>query len=358
MRASLGVKISLLDGPTERLVCGTGDGCSRVLGEVTLAMGCLGAAAMVVRGVRSARLVLGALTVVALAAVGAVLWATTAGPAAGVRVFQSPPSGAEGNQARAYALALLAKLELPAGAQRAAWPARPGRLPQLFLPFWRADVVTAQALYRVGASTTSVSQFLTGHLPAGMQPRWEDPYGAGSNDRHVLDVPSHLPQGIAHANLAVVIIPRGSGSLIHAEAQVVWYPPRSTAEFIHLGRYRAVTVTVPAASGASRDGTVTRTFTSRAVIAELASLLNRLPGMLPTAFSCPAMAGGFAPSPYRLVFTPRSRRWPTIAAAPVGCWDGGILVGKHRQPALDFSRDKIIPVMLALMGQQAESGPR
>jgi hypothetical protein len=61
------------------------------------------------------------------------------------------------------------------------------------------------------------------------------------------------------------------------------------------------------------------------VIAELASLLNRLPGMLPTAFSCPAMAAAPArvPSPYRVVFTPQSRRWPTIVAAPVGCWDGG-----------------------------------
>ena len=43
---------------------------------------------------------------------------------------------------------------------------------------------------------------------------------------------------------------------------------------------------------------------------------------------------------------------PAITAAPVGCWTGGIVVGKHRQPALDFSRDKIIPVMLSLTGQQ------
>ena len=91
-----------------------------------------------------------------------------------------------------------------------------------------------------------------------------------------------------------------------------------------------------------------RTFTSRAVIAELALLLNRLPGMLPTAFFCPNVAVGSSrpPSPYPVVFTPWSRRWPMVAAAPVGCFDGGIVVGKHRQPALDFSRDKIIPAML------------
>jgi hypothetical protein len=309
---------------------------------------------MVLRSVRPGRLVFGALTAVTLAvafAVAVVLWATT-GPAAGVRVFQSPPSGAAGDMAREYALGLLAKLKLPAGAQQAAWPAQPGRLPQPMPPDWPTDAVTAQALYRAGASMGSVDWFLLGHAPAGMRPRWA--YAANGTDRFVLDVPAHLPRGIAQARLAMVIIPRGSSSLIRAEVQVVWYPPRSGAEYIRPGRYRSVTVTVPAASGARQGATVTRAFTSRAVIAELASLLNRLPGMLPTAFSCPAMTAAPArvPSPYRVVFTPQSRRWPTIVAAPVGCWDGGIVVGKHRQPALDFSRDKIIPEMLSLMGQR------
>jgi hypothetical protein len=255
--------------------------------------------------------------------------------------------------ARAYALGLLAKLRLPGGVRQAAWPARPERLAQPMLPYRPTDAVTAQALYRAGTSMGSVYWFLTGHVPAGMQPRWLGNVGNGS-DRYVLDVPAHLPEGIAHANLEAVIIPRGGGSLIRAEAQVVWYPPRSAAEYIHPGRYRSVTVTVPKLSEASGDATVTRTFISPTLITQLAALLNRLPGMLPIAFNCPAMRAGPPPSPYRLVFTRRSRQWPTIAAAPVGCWDGGIVVGKHSQPALDFSRDKIIPVMLSLMGQRAE----
>jgi hypothetical protein len=221
------------------------------------------------------------------------------------------------------------------------------------LPYWPTDAVTAQALYRAGASMGSVYWFLAGHVPAGMRPRWPGNIGNGS-DRYVLDVPAHLPQGIAQANLEVVIIPRGSDSLIRAEVQVVWYPLRSAAEYIHPERYRSVTVTVPKLSDASGDATVTRTFTSRAVIAELAELLNRLPGMPPTAFSCPDMTRPLTriPSPYGVVFTPRSR-WPTIVAAPVGCWHGGVAVGTHRQPALDFSRDEIMPVMLSLTGQQA-----
>jgi hypothetical protein len=61
--------------------------------------------------------------------------------------------------ARAYALGLLAKLRLPGGVRQVAWPARPGRLPQPVLPYWPTDAVTAQALYRAGASMGSVYWF-------------------------------------------------------------------------------------------------------------------------------------------------------------------------------------------------------
>jgi hypothetical protein len=297
--------------------------------------------------------VLGALAAVTVAAVALVLWAT-AGPAAGVRVVQLPPSGVAGNQARTYALGLLAKLKLPDKTQQATWPAQPDRLAQPSLPYWPTYAVTAQTLYRTTASTESVDQFLTTHVPTGMRLRWTYPPYINGNSSNLLDVPEHLPQSIAHANLAVVVIPRGSGSLIRAEVQVVWYPPRTAVEYIYPDRYWSVTVTVPVASTTSRGATVTRTFTSRSVIGQLATLLNRLPGMLPLAFSCPMMTSGLPPSPYRIVFTPRSRRWPTIAASPAGCYAGGVVVGGQRQTTLDFSHDKIIPVMLSRTGQSAK----
>src|SRR5262249_15720237 len=150
----------------------------------------------------------------AAAGVATVLWAAP-GPAEGVRVYQSPPSGTAGDMARGYALGLLAKLKLPAGAQRAAWPARPDRRPQPVLPYWPTDPVPAQALYPVRTSIGPVYWFLTGHVPTGRQPRWAGDPGNGT-DRYLLDVPAHLPRGVAHVNLEVVIIPRGSSSLIRA----------------------------------------------------------------------------------------------------------------------------------------------
>jgi hypothetical protein len=124
--------------------------------------------------------------------------------------FQSPPSGAAGSQARTYALGLLAKLKLPDKTQQATWPAQPDRLAQPSLPYWPTYAVTAQTLYRTAASTESVDQFLTTHVPAGMRLIWTYPPYT-NNDRNLLDVPVHLPQSFAHANLAVVVIPRGSG---------------------------------------------------------------------------------------------------------------------------------------------------
>jgi hypothetical protein len=63
-----------------------------------------------------------------------------------------------------------------------------------------------------------------------------------------------------------------------------------------------------------------------------------------------------SPWPYRVEFAPRSRQWPAIVAGPAGCWPGGVFAGGQKQPALDFDRDKIIPVMLSLMGQPAQQG--
>jgi hypothetical protein len=315
-------------------------------------MVCLGATAMVLGGARPKRLVLGVLAAVTLAAVAVVLWATT-GPAEGVRVVQSPPSGGDGNQARTYALRLLAQLRLPDEARQATWPAQPDRLAQPTFENWSTYAVTAQALYRDAASTESVDQFLTTHVPVGMRLRWSYPPYIG-NARNVLDVPAHLPSGIEHASLAVVVIPRGSGSLMNVEVQVVWYPLRTAVEYVYPDRYRSVTVTVPVISTTSPGATVTRTFTSRSVIEQFATLLNRLPGMPPTGFMCPMMTSGPPPSPYRIVFTPESRRWPMIAASPVGCDVGGVVAGGLKQPALDFSHDKIMPTMLSVMGQSAK----
>jgi hypothetical protein len=200
------------------------------------------------------------------------------------------------------------------------------------LPIYLADVVDARVLYRVGVPMDTVGQFLTGHVPPGMKPGEGDGQvarGGTTQAEYVNYAPGRLPSGIFSAEVATAIIPSGSGSLVSVEAQVVWYPPRSAAEYIHAGGYRSVTVTVPLGSGPPTS-TVTRTFASHAVVSELASLLNRSPAWVPSVQFCPAVPV----APYSVVFTPRAARWPRIVVTPGGCFVDGISVGGRGQPAL------------------------
>jgi len=64
------------------------------------------------------------------------------------------------------------------------------------------------------------------------------------------------------------VVPAGGGSLLRADAQVTWFPPRTQAQHVDPARFRAVTVSATLFN--SRRHTARRTFTAGAVIARLA----------------------------------------------------------------------------------------
>jgi hypothetical protein len=207
---------------------------------------------------------------------------TAQGTSLAVRVSPSPLSAnGPGKAAQTYALHLLAKLQLPPGAQRTAWAAWRSRLIKPVLPVFLHDVVTASLLYRVKSGIDATSGFLAGHVPPGMKPgegSGQIKHRGATEAKYVNYTPVHLPSAIASATLATAIVPDGSSSLLFAVAQVVWQPQRSAAEYIQPGGYQSVTIELPSGSGTS---SMTRTFTSPAVITQLASLLNRLPAEVP-----------------------------------------------------------------------------
>jgi hypothetical protein len=141
--------------------------------------------------------------------------------------------------------------------------------------------------------------------------------------------PRALPPGIYQAELAVALAPgRGGGSQGSATAQVTWYPPRSPAEHIDPARVRTVTVSARLLN--PRIRTVKRSFTSRAVIARLAGILNRLPA-LPAGevLSCPAIL-----ATYRAVFAGPGAHPGQVVATADGCLSVGMSVNGHPQPEL------------------------
>ena len=149
--------------------------------------------------------------------------------------------------------------------------------------------------------------------------------------------PRSLASGLTDAELSTAAMPSAGGdTLIRADASVSWFPPRSAAEQLNAASFRSVTAT--ATEVIPRPRTVTRTFTSPAVIGPLAALVNSLPATpYPdvAGMSCAVATG------YRLDFT------PGVVIYPGGCggsdaitvngkdqprlWDQGVLTAAARQ---------------------------
>ncbi|MHB1434057.1 MAG: hypothetical protein ACYCVZ_18320, partial [Streptosporangiaceae bacterium] len=166
---------------------------------------------------------------------------------------------------------------------------------------------------------------------------------------YVSDAPRSLPPGIYLARLAAAVIPaRGGGALLRVDAQVAWYPPRAAAEHVDPAGYRSVTLTVPPAFSGPPRHALTRTFTSRAVVARLAALINGLPAMPGVVMSCPAIPA----SPYRITFAPAAARWPRVVVSPTGCFSAGVSAGGKEQPAL-ATDGRLIAAMDRLLGLPA-----
>ena len=82
-----------------------------------------------------------------------------------------------------------------------------------------------------------------------------------------------MASGLANAELGTAA-PPSAGTLIRADASVSWFPPRSAAEQLNAASSGSVTVT--ATEVIPQPRTVTRTFTSAAVIGLLVALVDSL----------------------------------------------------------------------------------
>ena len=140
-----------------------------------------------------------------------------------------------------------------------------------------------------------------------------------------------LPAGVAGAQLVLTVVPAASGgSLLRADAQVIWYPPRTAAEYIDPSRYHVLTVAVSVYGG--RPHTVHKIVTSQAFIARLAEALDRMQAEPPGAVACPAI---FAD--YQLAFSVSKHSRPVIVvwSNETGCGGSAITVNGRTQPALE-----------------------
>lgn len=234
-----------------------------------------------------------------------------------------------GSRAEAAELAgrMLSRLRLPAGARRVpSAPVRPGLL-------WAGAVKTLDLheFFEMPQPVTTVADLLASHVPTGMSlsstSELSDP--AGVEDQYVSYTPQRTPTGIYMAQLALSVAPASGRSIVRADAQVIWYPPRSAAEYIDPARYHALTITVTAYG--TRPRTRSMIVTSRAAIADIAAALNRSPVVPVQEANCPALVAD-----YRLAFavTQQGRPAVVVYATRQPCVGVRIVVGGRVQPPL------------------------
>lgn len=125
----------------------------------------------------------------------------------------------------------------------------------------------------------------------------------------------------------VVVVPGHHGhAFLRADVQVVWFPPRSATEHLVASDFKSVTIHEERLGKKVQHAR--RTFKQQAIIAKLTRVLNHEHASPGGFMSCPAEF-----VTYELVFTPKQGH-PKAVINASGCFQYGITVGTHPQPAL------------------------
>jgi hypothetical protein len=254
-----------------------------------------------------------------------------------------PPGGSPA-EARMVGRRMIVGLILPAGSRRIAPRSQPPEAGLIVGP----NVIDVHRFYWLPLPEHVAVSFLQHHVPAntsltgtGWGPDWQQV-------QYSLNAP---PAGLEQFNAlqaTLTVGPRG-GTLLRADAQLTWYPPRSAAEYLRPDGYRSVTVTLTSSLARAKPRTMTRVFTSQAVIARLARLLDGLHTSAPWTGSCPALLPQF-----QIVFTPAARgnaRSARALVSPSGCRGELITANGEQQPALeDINSTRLLTVISPLLG--------
>lgn len=233
--------------------------------------------------------------------------------------------------AQAYGRRLLASLRLPPGARVVPWPAKPPAGLSPNTPAILTDTIDLRVLYRLGAPTGAVNDFLLAHRPGGLtlDANGSDSHFATVTSEFVSFAPRALPAGIYSAELDATLKPApGGGTLLRADAQVAWFPPRRGAVRIHAADYKSVTVTRSRADGRDKRS---RTVSGPRQVGKLVALYNRLHGAPDVITSCPA--SGTSTIEYQLTFHPADAA-PSVVLSPTNCFGVGVTIDGHSEPDL------------------------
>jgi hypothetical protein len=276
-------------------------------------------------------------TMASLAVLAAAVLTGCSAAAAPVRVPAAVKAPAAGSAAlaRTTAQRLLSSLIAPGGALPAGWSPLAGPVPADLQHEGEGPVVTSQAVnirdvLTAPQSMSSVFAYLKAHMPAGV-----GSIGSGQTTEHgqlasdeITGQLSAVPAGIYLAAMSETIVASSAGhSLVLVDAEVVWHPARSAAEYLTASRFSAVHITATPTSG--KKPPVRKTLTSPADLARLVNLLDGLQAapQVPPGNLLPAAT-------YQLSFTPAKASQPAVRVGDSGVLTETVAVGGAAQPDL------------------------
>ena len=240
-----------------------------------------------------------------------------------------------GSRALAVASAqrLLGMLVLPARSRRL--PARPvpRGLEQRGLTIaGPGNLLDQERLYRLPMTVSDAIAYLSAHKPRGTV--GSDTSGGGNSGGVIITAIAfrqrRVPPGINQINLVETLVPGpGSSSLLRADALVVWYPPRSAAEYLTANRFRSVRITLTRYD-------VPHSTQSTQIVQGGQHLIQPLAAMLDSMHATPALDMP-CPMPrlqYKLAFAPAVPAQKSVIVTSGLCGEDQVSVGGRLQPEL------------------------
>ena len=191
----------------------------------------------------------------------------------------------------------------------------------------------------------AAATFLSRHPPAGFS---ADGTGTTSSGNGAID---HLvsfnlrapPVGIAGETMLLVTLGHGphGNTVARADAEVVWYPPRTAAEYLRAGAIRSARITASFMNPRPRH--FVKVITSRRAIARLAALLNGMRATDNSLRFCPMVD-----AEYHVTFSGHGGQ-SRVAVGASGCGTDSVAVNGKVQPPL-WDPDRLIHALRKLLG--------
>lgn len=242
---------------------------------------------------------------------------------------------------------MLARLVMAPGARRIGFRRVPDRADVI----GSDNLVAVSSFFVVPIPMHALAVFLKDHPPAGAMTS-----GTGTSNSQTGVTEDDIefswrsaPVGVTgDSQLVVSLAPGRRGSTVaRVDAEVVWYPPRTAAEYLRADTIRSARIT---ANFYNPTRHLTKVITSGSTIARLAALLNGMRASDNSITMCPMFGAD-----YEVGFIGRSGQ-PRIAVDAVGCLRDGVHVNGLTQPQLWDPDNRLVNALNKLLGVSTRYG--